>query len=101
MSATTGRQGGHTTAKHVLTAKGWDDHQCARAPSSLCVVAEATEDQKQLIFTSFDLLKGRGREVTRIASKPGAVYRWALSPDGSQIAVLFPVGENRIRLLPV
>ncbi len=33
--------------------------------------------------------------------KPPFDYTWDLSPDGSQIAMLFPVGENRIRLLPL
>jgi Tol biopolymer transport system component len=67
----------------------------------LCLVGERTEDQRQLIFTAFDPVKGRGREVTRIETKPGFAYNWNLSLDGSQIAVLFPTGENRIRLLPL
>ena len=28
-------------------------------------------------------------------------WNWDLSPDGSQVAVLFPAEENRIRLLPL
>ncbi|HXJ93646.1 MAG TPA: protein kinase [Terriglobia bacterium] len=85
----------------VLTAHGWFAHVCARAPATLCVVGERTEDQKQLVFTAFDPLKGRGREVTRVAIDPRGWYWWALSPDGSQIAILFPAGENRVRLIPV
>ncbi len=85
----------------VLTAHGWWLHQCARAPASLCLVGERTEDQKQFVFTAFDPVKGRRREVTRIATDPRATYNWFLSPDGSQIAMSFPAGANRIRLLPV
>jgi eukaryotic-like serine/threonine-protein kinase len=85
----------------VLTAHGFYDNPCARAPATLCLVAERPEDQKQLVFTAFDPLKGRGREVTRIATDPGRDYVWDLSPDGSQIAMSFPAGENRIRLLPL
>ena len=62
-------------------------------------MGEESEDQKQLVFTSFDVLKGRGRELTRIATLPGRVYNFGMSPDGSQIAVPFPPGENRIRLV--
>ena len=85
----------------VLTAHGWYAHGCARAPATLCLVGERTEDQKQIVFTTFDPVKGRGREVARIATDPRLGYHWNLSPDGSQIAMMFPAGENRIRLLPL
>jgi hypothetical protein len=85
----------------VLTARGWTDHRCARAPATLCLVAERTEDEKQLVFTAFDPVKGRGREVARIPTDPAFHYSWDLSPDGSQIALAYPTGENRIRLLPL
>jgi hypothetical protein len=84
----------------ILTTQGWDDHQCARAPATLCLLSERS-DQKELILTAFDPVKGRDREVVRIATKEGFEYPFNLSPDGSEIAVLFPEGENRIRLLPV
>ena len=84
----------------VLTLHGWADYRCARAPATLCLLGEQTEDQKQLVFTAFDPVKGRGREVARIATNPGSAYNWDLSPDGSQIAEAVP-GENRVRLLPV
>jgi eukaryotic-like serine/threonine-protein kinase len=86
----------------VLTAHGgWTDHRCARVPATLCVVGERTEDEKQLVFTAFDPVKGRGREVARIATDPALRYNWDLSPDGSQLALAYPTGENRIRLLPL
>jgi Tol biopolymer transport system component len=71
----------------------------------LCLVGEQSEDQKQLIFTAFDPLKGKDREVMRIPTNPGfaynSMYRWDLSPDGSQLAISYPAGENRIRLVPL
>jgi Tol biopolymer transport system component len=85
----------------VLTAHGLYFKRCARAPATSCVLGERTEDKKQLVFTAFDPLKGRGREVMRIGTKPGSDNWWDLSPDGSQIAMAFPEGENRIRLLPL
>jgi serine/threonine protein kinase/Tol biopolymer transport system component len=85
----------------VLTAHGWAGHGCARAPATLCLVSEKTEDQKQLVFTAFDPVRGRDHEVIRIAIKPGFDYTWDLSPDGSQVALLFPAYENRIRVLPL
>ena len=85
-------------SKLVLTANGYSGHRCARAPATLCLLGEQTGDQRQLIFTAFDPIKGRGREVMRVATKPGFGYNWDLSPDGSQLAISFPAGENRIRL---
>jgi serine/threonine protein kinase/Tol biopolymer transport system component len=85
----------------VLTAHGWSTHSCARAPVTLCVVGERTEDEKQLVFTAFDPVKGRGGEITRVETDPRAWYPWQLSPDGSQIAMLFPAEENRVRLMPL
>jgi Tol biopolymer transport system component len=68
----------------------------------LCLVGERTEDRKQVVLTAFDPVKGRGREVTRITIDPRTGgWNWDLSPDGSQVAVLFPAEENRIRLLPL
>lgn len=78
----------------VLTKRGWADHRCARAPATLCLMGEPTEDQKQTILTEFDPIKGRGREVTRISGR-----EWDLSPDGSHI--VFLTGQNRIRLQPL
>jgi Tol biopolymer transport system component len=83
----------------VLTARGYGGHRCARAPATLCLLGEQTGDQRQLIFTAFDPVKGRGREVMRVATEPGFAYNWDLSPNGLQIAISFPAGENRIRLL--
>ncbi len=84
----------------VLTAHGYDEHRCARAPATLCLVSEWTEDRRELVFSAFDPVKGRGREVVRLESKPGFESHWDLSPNGSQLAMLFS-GENRIRLLPL
>jgi serine/threonine protein kinase/DNA-binding winged helix-turn-helix (wHTH) protein/Tol biopolymer transport system component len=86
----------------VLTAQYYTNHRCARAPATLCLVGEWTGDRKQVVLTGFDPVKGRGREVTRITMDPGTGgWNWDLSPDGSQVAVLFPAEENRIRLLPL
>ena len=41
---------------------------------------------EHVIFTAFDPLQGRGRELARIDSDPDADYGWDLSPDGADIA---------------
>jgi hypothetical protein len=86
----------------VLTGHGYYNHRCARSPANLCLVGELSEDQKQVVLTAFDPVRGRGREVTRITIDPRrGGWFWGLSPDGSQVAELFPAEQNRIRLLPL
>ena len=61
---------------------------CARSPSSLCVLGEKTEDRKRLIFTSIDVLKGRGPELARFDLDPGIDYlNVDISPDGTRLAM--------------
>ena len=85
----------------VMNVRGSTNFHCAGAPASLCVVEEQTE--KQLVFTSFDPLKGRGREVASIERNPTSMPpQWDLSPDGSRIAVgMYNASEGRIRIIPV
>jgi Tol biopolymer transport system component len=61
---------------------------CARAPASLCVVIEPTQDEKGLTLTAFDPVKGRGKVLRTIAKDPSAHdFGVALSPDGSTLAI--------------
>ncbi len=62
---------------------------CAKSPSTLCVIAEPTEDRKQEIFTALDPMKGRGPELFRFALHMND-DRWFsdLSPDGARIAAI-------------
>ena len=62
--------------------------RCATAPAARCAIAERSDDGRQLIWYELDPVKGRGRELRRIDARPGADYRWALSPNGEDIAVV-------------
>jgi hypothetical protein len=80
--------------------KGVND-DCARAPATLCVVLEETDDGKHLAVTAFDPLKGRGKTLRTIEKDAAAHYFGsALSPDGSTFAIARSFQpEIRIRLL--
>ncbi len=73
---------------------------CARSPASLCVLGEPTENGKQIVFTAFDPVKGRGAELMKIDTDPKNGYTGSvgfLSPDGTRIAVcLSPEGAIHI-----
>jgi serine/threonine protein kinase len=84
----------------VLTGYIYDSPRCARAAAKLCAIAEPSQDHKQMIFTAFDPMQGRGRELTRIDVDPNADYAWDLSPDGARIALLkrVPRSDGKIFL---
>jgi hypothetical protein len=86
-------------SQFVLTARNGLDNvaRCSRAPATLCAMGEASPDHKQLLFTSFDPLKGRGPELLRYETEPAVTYSWSLSPDGTRIAVLNPA-EGRVHV---
>jgi eukaryotic-like serine/threonine-protein kinase len=70
----------------VLAARPPGNPMCAKPPATLCMILEDDEDHKQSIFTAFDPLKGRGRELARIDINPNEYFTYDLSPDGTRIA---------------
>jgi serine/threonine protein kinase/Tol biopolymer transport system component len=72
----------------VMEAHVFDQVHCSQNPATLCAFAEQSQDRKQLIFTAFDVIKGRGRELAKAAVEPYRDYAWSLSPDGTRIALL-------------
>ncbi len=62
-------------------------------------MAEQSADRKQLVFSGFNPMKGRGPEASRFDIGPNtnpagflpeirAPYVWGLSPDGTRVAAL-------------
>lgn len=73
----------------VSIAKFSSALMCAHPPSDLCLIAEPTDDHKELILSVLDAFKGRGAEVARFGLDPNKREWWTeLSPNGSQIAFL-------------
>jgi eukaryotic-like serine/threonine-protein kinase len=79
-------------AELVMTLRAYQGPACARLPATLCVIGEESSDLKQLVFTAFDPVKGRGGEIARFDTDPVARYPrdylWDLSADGGSIAIL-------------
>jgi len=86
------------TPQPVLTADLDGPPRCARSPATLCAMAERSADRKQLVFTAFDAMNGRGRELARFNTDPIADYRWDLTPDGTRLAIV-KVREGQIQIL--
>ncbi len=85
----------------VLEMPNGLNHDCARAPASLCVALEESQDEKHLTVAAFDPLKGRGKVLRTIEKDPSAhVFGSGLSPDGSTFAISRSgEAEIHIRLL--
>jgi len=86
------------SAQTIFNAHLHLSHRCAVGPGKPCAISELASGGRQLLFTSFDPLSGRGRELARFDINPRAYYSWDLAPDGSRIAVA-KYGEEKIHIL--
>jgi len=86
----TSTNGGQPELVFTLTQGMFHSLRCSKLPADLCVILERSADHRQLVFTAFDAVKGRGRELARYDTEPtlDAEYAWDLSPDGKSIALL-------------
>ena len=84
-------------AEKVLDAQGAATFRSPQASGTSPVLCESRSGS--LVFSAFDPLQGRGRELSRVE---GSVHpAWSLSPDGSTIAVVVGSRDSipHIRLL--
>jgi Tol biopolymer transport system component len=86
-------------SREILTGAFVDGGaRCAVLPATRCAIAELSAGGGHLVFTSIDVVAGRGPELARVDVSDNGDYRWALSPDGARIAVL-DVNRPRIDVL--
>jgi eukaryotic-like serine/threonine-protein kinase len=66
---------------------------CSRLPSRTCVIAEQSDDRKQMIVSNFDVIKGRGSELARfdfariLDNLFVDFLICTISPDGTRLAI--------------
>ena len=77
----------------VLQDSAIDNFWCSR--SSVCVYSKV--DRRTTILIAFDCQKGKGSEIARFDGWPS----WALSPDGSQLAVVTNRNQGRLQLISI
>jgi len=70
------------TPRVVVQGKGIWNHQCAHSPATRCIFSQ--RDGQNLIFHTFDLEHGQGRELLRIVG----FLNWSLSSDGSKLTIV-------------
>jgi DNA-binding winged helix-turn-helix (wHTH) protein/dipeptidyl aminopeptidase/acylaminoacyl peptidase len=83
--------------QRVMELPSNSDYKCARAPASLCVLAEASQDKRQFTIAALDL-RGRGKVLRTIPKDPTVDFVGrALSPDGTVYAIS-DGGESEIHV---
>lgn len=70
----------------VMKANWISNHQCARAPATVCVYSVVGE--KASGFYRFDPLKGAGSRFFELKDDASQLYNWSLSPDGTTLAIV-------------
>jgi Tol biopolymer transport system component len=94
--------------------RGWGSEfpeiRCPSSAGASCVIAE--EAGGSVVFTAFDALAGRQKEVGRASAPPNRIS-WDVSPDGSRIAyvrwgwneqnpiVILSMSDHRMREIAV
>jgi Tol biopolymer transport system component len=84
-------------AVEVLQPKGFTLLSCSQPMGGLCVIGETPENEKPMVVSEFDPVRGKGRELLRIE---GDVAVGNLSPDGKHLAYA-PHRSNRIRIVSI
>jgi len=70
----------------LFEVSGLLDMQCTNRAANLCTYSVRAGDGRSLIITAFDPVAGKGKELLRVPTEPGAQYNGAPSPDGSLFA---------------
>ncbi len=71
--------------RKVLQAASISNHQCSRAPATLCLYSVA--EPVALAFFSYDPMKGSGAQVYQLKDELPQLFNWSLSPDGTMLAI--------------
>ena len=69
----------------VPTYGEWDEFRCPARPDKPCVLRSVVNDE--FIFHELDPIRGEGGELARTVWSPTILGDWAVSPDGSEVAI--------------
>jgi hypothetical protein len=84
-------------APQKVLADTWiSNHQCARAPASICLYSLV--GNRKLTFITYDPFKGKGAPVFEFADEFPQLFNWSLSPDGTTLAVTRAKTEQQARI---
>jgi serine/threonine protein kinase len=81
----------------VLDTSSDADFFCPTTPGRPCVLG--VSEGSELVFSSLDPMRGKGDQLGKIPIDSKWFYGWAVSPDGSQLAVVDHGHVNQIAVL--
>jgi serine/threonine protein kinase len=81
----------------VLDASSDADFFCPIKPGRPCVLGSS--DGNNLVFYSLDPLRGKGDQLGRLSVDSHWFFGWAVSPEGSQLAVVDHSHADRVEVL--
>jgi Tol biopolymer transport system component len=77
-----------------------DEFQCALRAGARCVLRSV--ENKAFVYHELDPVRGAGPELARTVWSPPVTGDWAISPDGTEVAIPnHDPGEKTIRLVPL
>ena len=85
------------SANRILDGSDIETYDCPRKASASCVLSRL--EGARLVFSAFDLHSGQEQAIGSIQIDPSAFYDMAVSPDGTQLAVVN--FDSRVRILKV
>jgi len=71
--------------RQLVPTGQFDEFRCALKPGKRCVLR--TIENRQFVYSELDPARGRGKELARTAWAPSVLGDWALSADGTEVAV--------------
>jgi hypothetical protein len=96
-----GRPGNSSSSDPLDTVGGYPSFRCPPQASATCVLAESNNDDKEIVFTAFDILQGRKSELAKVPANTTRTS-WGLSPDGSRVALAaFDYKAADVQIVPI
>jgi Tol biopolymer transport system component len=93
---------GESTPQMLIEVPRLGNLACSRPPSNHCFFGQSSEDDRKITFSAFDPAGGKAHEVLTVDRRPGSLYNWMPSADGSRLVFAeFNPLEGRLRLLPL
>ncbi|MEE9231556.1 MAG: hypothetical protein V3U86_12710, partial [Acidobacteriota bacterium] len=83
------------SAQRILDGSDIEGYGCPSEASAPCVLSRL--EGTRLVFSTFDLHSGQEQAMASVEIDRSAFYAWALSPDGSQVAVVN--FDDRVRIV--
>jgi Tol biopolymer transport system component len=80
----------------ILESPGISNQQCARLPSTVCVLSRYEPGKERFFY--YDPEKGLGEEISKAEINPANAFdfNWSLSPDGTTIVMAREEGSKRV-----